>query len=400
MFRIGVARPLFLLTAMMGALATVVTAADDEPAWKAAESGVLENHVQLTFPDRFVKAGEAYFSPDNERIIFQAVERPDDADEQPDEFFAMFVADVARDDNDRITGLENIRRISPDGSANTCGWFHPDNPNAVIFGSTLEPLQTDDEPGYQRGTGRYQWMFPPQMNIYRAHLDEADGSTDALEYLAGDDDAYAAECAISSDGRHMVYCSLESNRGDLFIMDLDDGTTTKIIEADGYDGGPFFAPDGKRLCYRSDRVGDNLLQLYVAELKFDDNGRIVGVEREFQLTNNEHVNWAPYWHPDGRHLVYATSAISHRQYEVFMVDADSGHSDSGGDGDGPARYGTNKRRITHSSGFDGLPVFDWTGEIMMWTSQRGEGGSSQIWAADFVADLDPPRRSPRSRSRQ
>ncbi len=366
--------------------------------WREAEAGILENHVQLTFPDRFIKAGEAYFSRDNERIIFQAIEKPDDPDAEPDDFYAMFVADVIRDRSGSITGLDGIRRISPDGSANTCGWFDPDDPDVVIFGSTVHPPEDQDPPGYRRGTRRYQWMFPPEMNIYRVHLDDADGSPQSLVHLAGRDSAYAAECAMSADGRHMVFCSLESGRGDLFVMDMEDESITQIIEAEGYDGGPFFSPDGKRLCYRSDRAGNNLLQLYVAELEFDEDGSIVGVEREFQLTDNEHVNWAPYWHPDGRHLAYATSEVSHRQYEVFLIDADPGNLE---DSSGPTRYGTNKRRITHSTGFDGLPVFDWDGEVMMWTSQRGEGGSSQIWVADFVLDLDAPKQPvrPGSQSR-
>ncbi|MFM8874135.1 MAG: hypothetical protein ACKOJI_12465, partial [Phycisphaerales bacterium] len=46
--------------------------------WKKAEAPVLSNHRQLTFPDRFVKAGESYFSPDDRRIVFQAIERPTD----------------------------------------------------------------------------------------------------------------------------------------------------------------------------------------------------------------------------------------------------------------------------------------------------------------------------------
>ncbi len=48
----------------------------EEPAWRQAEAGILANQVQLTFPDRFLKAGEAYFSPDDARIIFQAIEVP------------------------------------------------------------------------------------------------------------------------------------------------------------------------------------------------------------------------------------------------------------------------------------------------------------------------------------
>jgi len=99
------------------------------------------------------------------------------------------------------------------------------------------------------------------------------------------------------------------------------------------------------------------------------------------------VNWCPFWHPSGRHLVYATSEVdpNHRNYEVFIIDADAGEPATVGS---PARYGTKKRRVTDAARFDGLPVFNSTGSRMLWTSQRGSDGSSQLWVADFVLDID------------
>ncbi len=100
------------------------------------------------------------------------------------------------------------------------------------------------------------------------------------------------------------------------------------------------------------------------------------------MTDNTHVNWAPYWHPSGRHIAYATSEIGHDNYEVFLIDADAGDERS------PTKYGTRRRRVTRAEGFDGLPVFDAQGARMMWTSQRGPERSSQVWIADFVMPLD------------
>jgi TolB protein len=365
----------------------------DAPAWKQHEKGILENHVQLTFSDRFTRAGEAYFSPDDSMIIFQATEVPAEGEEES-HFYAMFVADVLRDANGRITGIDNIRRISPEGTANTCGWFHPTEDGLVLFGSSVGEPSESDPPGFQRATGRYRWMFPPEMDIVTVHLDRADGTTASLKPLISDRHHYIAEASWSPDGRHILYTSLESNLGDLFVLDTKNNRTNRIVSAQGYDGGPFFSPDGKRITYRSDRHNNNLLQVFVGHLAFNSEGTIIGLEREYQLTDNEHVNWAPFWHPGGRHLVYATSEISHRQYEVFIVDADPGNLEGS---TGTIKYGTRKRRVTHSEGFDGLPVFDSTGKIMMWTSQRGDG-TSQVWVADFVMDLDPvpaPRGYPR-----
>jgi len=356
----------------------------DAPAGTDDERGILDNHVQLTFGERFARAGEAYFSPDDSQIIFQATEQPDEGEEESPHY-AMYVADILRDENDRITGIDNITRLSPEGTANTCGWFHPTTEGLVLFGSSIGKPTASEPPGYQRSSGRYRWMFPPEMDIVTVHLDQAEGTAASLTTLVGNPNAYIAEASWSPDGRHVLYTSLESNLGDIFALDTRTGRTNRLVSAQGYDGGPFFSPDGKRITYRSDRRNNNLLQIFIAHLAFNNEGTIIGIEREYQLTDNEHVNWAPFWHPDGRHLVYATSEISHRQYEVFIIDADPGNLDGSA---GTIKYGTRKRRVTHSEGFDGLPVFDSTGQTMMWTSQRG-GDGSQIWVADFIMNLDP-----------
>lgn len=368
--------------------ATAEESSSPNPAWREAERGILENHVQLTFPDRFVRAGEAYFSPDETKIIFQAVETPTDG-ESEESNYQMYVADLARDGEGRITGLGAITRLSPPGSANTCGWFHPTKPNTVIFGSTIIAPSATNRPGYQRGAGRYVWSFPPEMTIVECDLDTADGTAATLKPIVNDPAAYLAECVIRSDGRYLVYCRREQAEGpfggDLMVRDLETGEDITIAGHAGYDGGPFFSPDGRRLCYRSDRRGNDLLQVFVAELAFDEGGGLVGVDREFQLTDNEFVNWAPYWHPQGRHLIYTTSAHGHKNYEVYILDADRGGVLSA---DAPAKYGTSRRRVTFAGGFDGLPAFNADGSLMMWTSQRDGSGTSQLWLADFVMPID------------
>jgi Tol biopolymer transport system component len=254
----------------------------------------------------------------------------------------------------------------------------------VIFGTTVGPPTESAPPGYQRSTGRYRWMFPPEMRIVQVHLDAADGTESSLETLVKAD-AYLAECSLSRDGRHLLYCSLERGGGDIMVRDLTTGISRTIIPNEGYDGGPFFSPDGKRICYRSDRRGNHLLQLFVADLSFDETGAIIGIEREYQLTDNEHVNWCPFWLPSGRHLIYGTSEVGHSNYEVFLIDADPGNLPGSS---GSIKYGAGLRRVTNASGADVLPALSSDGKTMVWTSQRGDAHTSQLWVADFVLDPD------------
>ena len=343
---------------------------------------MLPHPVQLTTSAEFHKAGEAYFSDDGSRLIFQAIPAVAEG-ETPDDHYSMYVAEVDRDEHGEVTSISNTRRITPEGSANTCGWFYPDRSDHVIFATTTTPPVDMRPPGYQRESGDYRWQFPPEMDIVSLEMKDADGTADAYKPLVSDPTAYLAEGSISPDGRHLLYTSLATGDGDLWVFDLQTGQARPIVVAPGYDGGPFFSPDGRRITYRSDRNLNDLLQIFVADLEFDDTGAITGVSEEHQVTRNEHVNWCPFWTRDGKAVVYATSQVGHYNYEIFLVDADPGH------GDDPMRYGTGLRRVTHAMGFDGLPAFSYDGRTMVWTSKRSGEEGSQLWASEFDMDAVP-----------
>ncbi|HVU64415.1 MAG TPA: hypothetical protein VHC70_10590, partial [Phycisphaerales bacterium] len=292
--------------------------------WKFLEAPLLTDHVELTSRDQFVRAGEAYFDHNSPPrwVIFQAVAVPAPG-KDADPFYSMYVARLTWS-GQRLTGIEHPIKISPDGSANTCGWFDPITPYRVIFGSTLTRPGETQRPGFQVGTRKYVWMFPHEMEIVSRSIPEIYFATnrDAPQPRWGPDATsaqplfsrpnYDAECSISKNGRFVLYSHVrdEPTRGkddaDIWIYDTQTAKQHEIVHADGYDGGPFFSPDNTRICYRSDRVGNDLLQLFVADLRFDSDGVPIGIEREHQVTSNEHVNWAPFWHPSGKFLIYGT----------------------------------------------------------------------------------------------
>lgn len=340
------------------------------PTPPAGESEILSDYVQLTHG--FARAGEAYFSPDMKWIIFQA-------SMAKDEDYSMYLAQLKWKDG-QIAGIDTPIRISPEGSWNSCGYFSPDG-NSVIFASTVKPVvKTPPAPGTP--PNKYAWATPGTAEIFRA--DGWKGAIAALppganidlaKYPITHNDAYDAEDAYSPDGKWIVYGSKLTGDGEVWAMRNDGSNQVQLTHSPGTDGGPYFSPDGKRIVYRADRKSDGMIQVFTADLTFDAAGTITGIANERQLTRADDknlspdptINWTPYWHSDGHHIMWATTAHGHQNWEVYMMRDDGSH----------------KTRITFTDGFDALAVISPDGKWMMWTSGRGAEKTSQIWVARF-----------------
>ena len=242
------------------------------------------------------RAGEGYFSPDGNSIIFQAVPTRAAVDLPPPQARRGRLPDLP---GPISTEDAPARMVSTGKGRCTCPYFHPDG-KSILFASThLEPQhrrRAAQGPGVQPDRARYRWEFPESMDIFAADLDGKN-----LVRLT-DTPGYDAEGSYSADGSQIVFTSFRDGDAEIYIMDADGKNPRRITHAKGYDGGPFFSPDGKRIIYRSDRKGNDLLQIYV-------NNTEGTAERA--LTSNEFVNWGPYWHPDSRHIIYATSKHGH-----------------------------------------------------------------------------------------
>ena len=142
---------------------------------------------------------------------------------------------------------------------------------------------------------------------------------------------------------------------DIYIMNADGSNVRQLTDVPGYDGGPFFSPDGKRICWR--RFSENGATAEVYTMKTDGTD----VQR---LTNLSAMSWAPYYHPSGDYLVFTTNRHGFGNFELYLVRSD-------GKGE-PVR-------VTYTDGFDGLPVFLPGGEQLSWTSNRTKEKQSQIF---------------------
>ncbi|MGH9337956.1 MAG: TolB family protein, partial [Vicinamibacteria bacterium] len=144
---------------------------------------------------------------------------------------------------------------------------------------------------------------------------------------------------------------------EIYIMRKTGSDVRRLTEVGGYDGGPFFFPDGSRIVWR--RFDKEGLVADVFSMKPD------GTDVR-QLTDFSSMSWAPYVHPSGEYLLFASNKLDFSNFEIFLVDIEGKKE--------PVR-------VTYTDGFDGLPVPSPDGTELAWTSNRDSGGGGQIFLA-------------------
>ncbi len=326
------------------------------PLWANDQASIepqyLSNIRQVT--RCFPRAGEGYFSPDGEWIVYQAYPLG-----YP--FYQIYVQKL--EDG-------QPRRISPGRGRTTCSYFAPDGSRILFASSHTDPHieRTELEARREAAAGgrrRYQWTFDPYMDIYVCRFDGT-----GLERLT-DTPGYDAEGSYSSDGRLIVFTSTRDGDPDLYVMNADGTGVRQLTDAPGYDGGPFFSPDNRWVIFRSDRHKEHMLQLFAIS---------VDGKHEVQLTNDlGTVNWAPYFHPSGKYIVWTRADYSRgprsANFDLFTMEITY---------DDTTFHGGKVTRITDHPAADVLPVFSPDGKRLMWTSTRTDDGTSQLWIADWL----------------
>jgi Tol biopolymer transport system component len=351
-------KPLALLSVIVLAATTAGLAGQAPP--ENHERDFLSRVRRLTVEGR--RAGEGYWSPDGKRLVFQSEREPGNP------FYQEYVMD--------LTSGETTR-ISPGMGKTTCGFFRPGT-DEIEFASTHHDPKSkqyqDDELAF-RASGkerRYAWDYDPEMEIYS--YKEGTKTLTRLTNVRG----YDAEGGYSPDGQSIAFSStrgaydhplsaaeqkqLETDPSwfaEIYVMKADGSGQKRLTNVNGYDGGPFFTPDGKHILWR----------------RFDERGLIADVwmmnsdgTDQKQITDFKAMSWAPYEHPSGEYFLFASNKLGFENFEVFMVDV----------------AGTREPvRVTYSDGFDGLPVPSPDGTQLAWTSSRSGGGAGQIFLAQW-----------------
>ena len=347
-----------------------------EPTYQ--ERDFLSRVRRLTVEGK--RAGEGYWSPDGKRLVFQS-ER-----EAGNPFYQIYVLDLTSGDT---------KRISNGLGKTTCAFFRPGSDEIEFASTHADPKskQLQEEELAFRASGkerRYSWDYDPEMDIYA--FNEKTGAMKRLTTARG----YDAEGSYSPDGRLIVFSSMRSaydhpltdaekkslqenpsNFAEIYTMRADGSEQKRLTSVFGYDGGPFFTQDGKKIVWR----------------RFDEQGLIADIwtmnvdgTDQKQITTFGSMSWAPYMHPSAQYFIFASNKLGFENFELFIVDAEGAKE--------PVR-------VTYTDGFDGLPVPSPDGKTLAWTSSRagGSGSAGQIFLGQWnhekaVAALKsaPPRK--------
>lgn len=313
----------------------------------------LRNIRQLTESG---ENAEGYFSFDGRALIYQSTH----GDLKCDQIFTL----------DLKTGRR--RMVSTGKGRTTCGYFFPDG-RRILYASTHGAgAECPPRPDYSQG---YVWPLYAGYDLYAAGRD---GSRPrALAPAPG----YDAEATISPDGRRIVFTSVRDGDLELYSMKLDGSDLRRLTHEKGYDGGAFYSPDSHWVVYRAHHpkdpatlaryqklLNDGLIEPRSLELfvmKADGSDRR-------QLTSNGAANFAPFYHPDGRRIIFSSNLADPRgrDFDLYLVGVD----------------GQGLKRITFNKTFDGFPMFSPDGRKLVFASNRNalKSGDTNLFLADWA----------------
>ncbi|MBX7127586.1 MAG: hypothetical protein K1X47_17955, partial [Cyclobacteriaceae bacterium] len=275
----------------------------------------LRNLRQLTFGG---DNAEAYWSFDSRQVSFQSNNKAWGL--QCDQIFYLNV-DASANDLKKKAPL-----ISTGEGRTTCAFFMPDNKH-ILYASTHQggkdcPKDPERKPG-----GKYLWPIYDTYDIYVADLNGK-----IVKQLTSEP-GYDAEATLSPKKDKIVFTSTRNGDLDLYTMDLNGKHVKQVTHDLGYDGGAFFSPDGRKLVFRASRPRtDAEKQEYMDYLK---QGLVAPTAMEIytcnvdgsdlkQITRLGKANWAPFYHPSGKKIIFSSNHKGSRGFEfnLFMVNDD------------------------------------------------------------------------------
>ncbi len=313
----------------------------------------LRNIRQLTFGGT---NAEAYFSFDDKKLAFQSTRPP----YQCDQIFLM---------NADGSGQQ---LVSTGRGLTTCAFIFPDG-KKILYAST-HGAGDNCIPRPDKSKG-YVWGVYGAYDIYTANLDGS--GVKILTATSG----YDAEATVSPKGDKIIFTSSRDGDLELYSMNLDGSNVRRLTHDIGYDGGAFFSWDSKRIVYRAyhpeadsevteykSLLSEQLVKPSKMEIFVSDAD---GKNRK-QLTKTATANFAPFFHPDNKRIIYASNMkdAKGRSFHLYIMKDD----------------GSGVEQVTFGGVFNAFPMFSRDGKRVVFVSDRNAKSRYEfnIFLADWV----------------
>jgi Tol biopolymer transport system component len=275
----------------------------------------LKNIKQLTYGG---DNAEAYFSYNNQYLSFQSNNK--NWGLNCDQIFNLDIRKAQADSTYKPT------LISTGDGRTTCSYFLKDGKH-ILYASTHAAGKDCPPAPEPRKDNKYLWAIYESFDIYVADL-----SGKVVQQLTNAP-GYDAEATVSPQGDKIVFTSTRSGDLELWIMDIDGKNAKQITNGLGYDGGAFFSPDGKKLVFRASRphteqeiseYKDLLAQGLVAPTNMEIYTCNIDGSELTQVTKLGKANWAPFYHPSGKKIIFSSNHHSQRGYDfqLYLINTD------------------------------------------------------------------------------
>ena len=324
----------------------------DDPL-RLPEEKHLRNIRQLTFGG---ENAEAYFSADGKKLIFQSTRDGIGCDQ----IYTM-----------NIDG-SGVRMVSTGKGRTTCSYFFQNGKRITYSSTHLADPACPPKPDFSKG---YVWAIYPGYDLFSAAPNGSD--IQQITKTSG----YDAEAVISPNGKRIAFTSMRDGDLDIYTMDLDGKNVKRLTTDIGYDGGPFWSYDSGWIVFRAHHpktekdiadykglLKENLIRptaLDIWVMKAD------GTNKK-QITNNGKANFAPYFFPDGKRVIFSSNAADPRgrDFDLYAINVD----------------GSGLERVTFNSTFDGFPMFSPDGKKLVFASNRNNKvqTDTNVFIADWV----------------
>ena len=161
----------------------------------------------------------------------------------------------------------------------------------------------------------------------------------------------APTAAPVAQSERIAFESDRDGNREIYAMNPDGGSVTRLTNNDAADWSPARSPDGWRVAFASDRDGNP--EIYAVNA--DGSGMI-------RLTNNDAEDWQPAWSPDSRRVAFVSNRDGND--EIYAVNSD----------------GTDLIRLTNNDAEDRQPAWSPDSRRVAFTSVQD--GNADIYVAN------------------